>query len=90
LDVEEGPAQKIAELPTVWLTRVLWTPDGQAVLLAHEIPERFVALGDQQILLGTIVRHEITTGDETVLVRDVALYNSSQTGGGGIFRGLGP
>jgi hypothetical protein len=88
LDVEEGPAQKIAELPTVWLPRVLWTPDGQAVLLAHEIPERFVALGDQQIPLGTIVRHEITTGDETVLVRDVALYNSSQTGGN--LPGLGP
>jgi hypothetical protein len=38
--------------------------------------------------LGTIVRHEITTGDETVLVRDVALYNSSQTGGN--LPGLGP
>jgi hypothetical protein len=79
LNVEESPAQKIAELPTVWLPGVLWTPDSHAVLLAHETPERFVALGDQQIPLGTIVRHEITTAEETVLVRDVALYNSSQT-----------
>ncbi len=88
LDVEQNPAQKIAELPTVWLPRVLWTPDGHAVLLAQEIPGRFVALGDQQISLGTIVRHEITTAEETVLVRDVALYNSSQTGRN--LPGLGP
>jgi hypothetical protein len=76
LDVEQTPVQRIAELPTAWLPRVLWTPDGQALLLAREIPQRFVALGDRQIPVGEIVRHEITTDEQTVLVRDVALYNT--------------
>ncbi len=88
LDAEQSPAQRIAELPTAWLSHVTWTSDGQGVLLVREDPTRLVSLGDQQLPVGMIVRHEIATEQETTLVEGVVLFQPSGRNTDGTF-GLG-
>ncbi len=88
LDVEQSPAQRIAELPTAWLSQVHWTADGQGVLLVREDPTRSVPFDNQQLPVGMIVRHEIATGQETTLAEGVVLFQPSGENTGGTF-GLG-
>lgn len=78
IDIEQDPPKEIAALPTVYLTRVNWTADSKALLLARQEPERLVKIGDQQYPVGMIVRYDLATAEETVLVRDIWFYRVPQ------------
>jgi len=78
LDLEQDPPKEIAALPTVYLTRVNWTADSKALLLARQKPERPVQMGNQQYPVGMIVRYDLATAEETVLVRDIWFYGVPQ------------
>lgn len=80
LDIQQDPVQKVAELPTVWLPNVIWTADGQSVLLAREDPNRSFSPGDLSV--GEIVRHVIATGEEIALAGGVVFYRSDVSGPG--------
>ncbi|MFN4218331.1 MAG: hypothetical protein ACK4HB_03515 [Candidatus Bipolaricaulia bacterium] len=78
VDMAQDPPKEVAALSTVYLTRVIWTADSKAVLLAHQEPERSVKIGDQEFSLGMITRYEIDTAKETVLARGVLFSTGPQ------------
>ncbi|MCS7198340.1 MAG: hypothetical protein NZ930_06670 [Candidatus Bipolaricaulota bacterium] len=80
IDLVQNPPQEIAELPTAWLPCIIWTPDSRAILFARQYPKRTITLpfvdGQKTYPLGTIMRYELATAEETPLARDIVFFTS--------------
>lgn len=74
------PMQKIVELTATRMSRIVWDSSGQAVFVVQEDPSGEISLGDIKTQIGRIVRHDLASGEERVVVDGVALYQGPPQG----------